>query len=158
ARGPGYGLLSIRVDGNDVFAVYNATEARRRAVAENRPVLVEAMTYRIGHHSTSDDSSAYRSVDEVNYWDKQDHPISRLRHHMLGRGWWDEEQERWRKSSRKMVMEAFEEAERKPKPNPQLLFSDVYREMPPHLRRQRAALERHLQHYGEHYPLEHFEK
>ncbi|XP_037230632.1 2-oxoisovalerate dehydrogenase subunit alpha, mitochondrial [Falco rusticolus] len=160
ARGPGYGLMSIRVDGNDVFAVYNATkEARRRAVAENQPFLIEAMTYRIGHHSTSDDSSAYRSVDEVNYWDKQDHPISRLRHYMLNRGWWDEEEEKgWRKSSRKMVMEAFEQAERKLKPNPQLLFSDVYREMPPHLRRQRAALERHLQHYGEHYPLEHFEK
>ncbi|KAM6288797.1 2-oxoisovalerate dehydrogenase subunit alpha, mitochondrial [Aegotheles albertisi] len=160
ARGPGYGLMSIRVDGNDVFAVYNATrEARRRAVAQNQPVLIEAMTYRIGHHSTSDDSSAYRSVDEVNYWDKQDHPISRLRHYMANRGWWDEEQEKgWRKSSRKMVMEAFEQAERKPKPSPQLLFSDVYREMPPHLRRQRAALERHLQHYGEHYPLEHFEK
>lgn len=47
ARGPGYGLLSIRVDGNDVFAVYNATkEARRRAVAENQPFLIEAMTYR----------------------------------------------------------------------------------------------------------------
>lgn len=58
----------------------------------------------IGHHSTSDDSSAYRSVDEVNYWDKQDHPISRLRHYMQGRGWWDEEQEKgWRKSSRKKV-------------------------------------------------------
>ncbi|KAM9590792.1 2-oxoisovalerate dehydrogenase subunit alpha, mitochondrial-like isoform 2-T2 [Morphnus guianensis] len=156
ARGPGYGLMSIRVDGNDVFAVYNATkEARRRAVAENQPFLIEAMTYRIGHHSTSDDSSAYRSVDEVNYWDKQDHPISRLRHYMLNQGWWDEEEEKgWRKSSRKMVMEAFEQAERKLKPNPQLLFSDVYREMPPHLRRQRAALERHLQHYGEHYPLE----
>ncbi|NXS42649.1 ODBA dehydrogenase, partial [Balaeniceps rex] len=78
---------------------------------------------------------------------------------MLNRGWWDEEEEKgWRKSSRKMVMEAFEQAERKPKPNPQLLFSDVYQEMPPHLRRQRAALEQHLQHYGEHYPLEHFEK
>lgn len=47
ARGPGYGMLSIRVDGNDVFAVYNATkEARRRAVAENQPFLIEAMTYR----------------------------------------------------------------------------------------------------------------
>ncbi|NXQ90948.1 ODBA dehydrogenase, partial [Nyctibius grandis] len=56
------------------------------------------------------------------------------------------------------VMEAFEAAERQPKPNPQHLFSDVYRELPPHLRRQRAALERHLQLYGEHYPLEHFEK
>lgn len=47
ARGPGYGIMSIRVDGNDVFAVYNATkEARRRAVAENQPFLIEAMTYR----------------------------------------------------------------------------------------------------------------
>lgn len=48
ARGPGYGMMSIRVDGNDVFAVYNATkEARRRAVAENQPFLIEAMTYRL---------------------------------------------------------------------------------------------------------------
>ncbi|NXO76853.1 ODBA dehydrogenase, partial [Sitta europaea] len=177
ARGPGYGLLSIRVDGNDVFAVYNATrEARRRAVAENQPFLIEAMTYRfylpfppfprifllfssIGHHSTSDDSSAYRSVDEVNYWDKQDHPISRLRHYLGRRGWWDEGQEKaWRKSSRKMVLEAFEQAEREPKPPPHLLFSDVYREMPPRLRRQREELERHLETYGEHYPLQQFQK
>ena len=56
----------IRVDGNDVLAVYNATKAAREiAASENKPVLIEAMTYRIGHHSTSDDSSAYRSVDEV---------------------------------------------------------------------------------------------
>lgn len=52
ARGPGYGIMSIRVDGNDVFAVYNATkEARRRAVAENQPFLIEAMTYRCLSHS-----------------------------------------------------------------------------------------------------------
>ncbi|XP_057567188.1 2-oxoisovalerate dehydrogenase subunit alpha, mitochondrial isoform X2 [Hippopotamus amphibius kiboko] len=160
ARGPGYGILSIRVDGNDVFAVYNATkEARRRAVAENQPFLIEAMTYRIGHHSTSDDSSAYRSVDEVSYWDKQDHPISRLRHYLQSRGWWDDEQEKaWRKQSRKKVMEAFEQAERKLKPNPSLIFSDVYQEMPAQLRKQQESLARHLQTYGEHYPLDHFEK
>ena len=65
-RGPAYGMSTIRVDGNDVLAVYNATKAARDIAAnENRPVLIEAMTYRIGHHSTSDDSSAYRSVDEV---------------------------------------------------------------------------------------------
>ena len=59
-------MSTIRVDGNDVLAVYNATKAAREiAVSENKPVLIEAMTYRIGHHSTSDDSSAYRSVDEV---------------------------------------------------------------------------------------------
>ncbi|NWI98901.1 ODBA dehydrogenase, partial [Crypturellus undulatus] len=56
------------------------------------------------------------------------------------------------------VMEAFEEAERKPKPSPRLLFSDVYEEMPPHLQRQQAALARHLRRYGEHYPLQHFEQ
>ena len=68
-RGPAYGMSTIRVDGNDVLAVYNATQAAREiAEKENKPVLIEAMTYRIGHHSTSDDSSAYRSVDEV--WNK----------------------------------------------------------------------------------------
>lgn len=56
------------------------------------------------------------------------------------------------------VMEAFEQAERKPKPNPNLLFSDVYQEMPAQLRKQQEALAQHLQTYGEHYPLEHFEK
>ncbi|KAG8448820.1 hypothetical protein GDO86_015768 [Hymenochirus boettgeri] len=140
--------------------VYNATkEARRRAVAENQPFLVEAMTYRIGHHSTSDDSSAYRSVDEVNYWDKQDHPISRLRHYMLHQGWWDDEQEKiWRKKSRKMVMEAFEEAERKQKPKLEHMFTDVYSEMPVQLKKQEQSLMKHLKLYGEHYPLDSYEK
>ncbi|KAK6470681.1 2-oxoisovalerate dehydrogenase subunit alpha, partial [Huso huso] len=160
ARGPGYGMMSIRVDGNDVFAVYNATkEARRRATAENQPFLIEAMTYRIGHHSTSDDSSAYRSVDEVNYWDKQDHPISRLRQHMVSRGWWDEEQEKaWRKQSRKRVMEAFEQAERRLKPSPDLMFTDVYHEVPPHLHRQREDMWRHVKQHREQYPLEQYDK
>ncbi|NXI23425.1 ODBA dehydrogenase, partial [Sterrhoptilus dennistouni] len=78
---------------------------------------------------------------------------------MTRRHWWDEEQEKaWRKSSRKMVLEAFEQAEREPKPPPHLLFSDVYLEMPPRLRRQREELRRHLETYGEHYPLQHFQQ
>lgn len=49
------------MDGNDLLAVYNATAAARKmALEENKPVLIEAMTYRLGHHSTSDDSTAYR--------------------------------------------------------------------------------------------------
>ncbi|NXU36295.1 ODBA dehydrogenase, partial [Drymodes brunneopygia] len=56
------------------------------------------------------------------------------------------------------VLEAFEQAEREPKPPPHLLFSDVYLEMPPRLRRQRAELQRHLETYGEHYPLQQFQK
>ncbi|CAD6188299.1 unnamed protein product [Caenorhabditis auriculariae] len=59
-KGPAYGINTIRVDGNDLLAVYNATRAARKMALENKPVLIEAMTYRVGHHSTSDDSTAYR--------------------------------------------------------------------------------------------------
>ena len=63
ARGPAYGVPAVRVDGNDVWAVRAAVaEARRMALEESTPVLVEAITYRMGHHSTSDDSQRYRPV------------------------------------------------------------------------------------------------
>lgn len=69
SRGPAYGLDTIRVDGNDALAVYAATkEARRRAVEGKKGVLIEAMSYRVGHHSTSDDSSKYRPIEEVQEW------------------------------------------------------------------------------------------
>jgi 2-oxoisovalerate dehydrogenase E1 component alpha subunit len=80
SRGIGYGIDTIRVDGNDVWAIYNVTKAARKlAVEENRPVLIEALTYRIGHHSTSDDSSAYRPKKEVEDWKRLDNPLVRLR-------------------------------------------------------------------------------
>lgn len=64
ARGPGYGMMSIRVDGNDVFAVYNATkEARRRAVAENQPFLIEAMTYRLVDVAAFSDKWSHFNTD-----------------------------------------------------------------------------------------------
>jgi len=65
-RGIAYGMHTMRIDGNDFFAVYNATkEARRIAVTYKAPVLIEAMTFRVGHHSTSDDSTTYRSGSDV---------------------------------------------------------------------------------------------
>ncbi len=94
SRGPGYGMVTIRVDGNDIFAVYNATKAAREiAVRESRPVLIEAMTYRLGHHSTSDDSTAYRSVDEMNSWEKDDNPILRFKQYLINKGWWNYEKD-----------------------------------------------------------------
>ncbi|KFM82944.1 2-oxoisovalerate dehydrogenase subunit alpha, mitochondrial, partial [Stegodyphus mimosarum] len=103
ARGPAYGIPSIRVDGNDILAVYNVTKAARQLVVEeSKPALIEAMTYRIGHHSTSDDSSAYRSVDEVRFWHQKDHPISRLRKYMENQGWWDDAREKaWKEETKK---------------------------------------------------------
>lgn len=71
SRGPGYGTLTIRVDGNDVLAVRIAVqEARRRAAEGSRPVLIEFMTYRVGSHSTSDDSGTYRPKSSVDEWSK----------------------------------------------------------------------------------------
>jgi 2-oxoisovalerate dehydrogenase E1 component alpha subunit len=90
SRGAGYGIVTIRVDGNDIFAVYNATKAARQiAVRQSRPVLIEAMTYRIGHHSTSDDSTAYRSIDEINSWEKNDNPMLRFRNYLIANNMWD---------------------------------------------------------------------
>jgi TPP-dependent pyruvate/acetoin dehydrogenase alpha subunit len=92
ARGPGYGIETVRVDGNDALAVYDAVrEARRMALAESRPVLIEAMTYRIGHHSTSDDSSRYRAKTEIDDWNATNNPITRMRAYLehprpLGQG------------------------------------------------------------------------
>ncbi|KZS13846.1 2-oxoisovalerate dehydrogenase subunit alpha [Daphnia magna] len=159
-RGPAYGMLTIRVDGNDVFAVYNATaKARQVALNEMRPVLIEAMTYRIGHHSTSDDSTAYRSVDEVRYWDERDHPISRLRNYMLSKGWWGDVQEKeWKEDCKRQVMTAFARAEKKLKPNWKEIFTDVYHEMPSHITEQLKQMEEHVQKYAEHYPLKNFSK
>ena len=88
-------MVTIRVDGNDFFAVYNATkEARNIAMKESRPVLIEAMTYRLGHHSTSDDSTAYRSVDEMNSWDKDDNPIKRFKIYLYKNNILNEEMEK----------------------------------------------------------------
>ena len=81
SRGAGYGIDSIRVDGNDVWAVREVTREARRMALEHggRPVLIEAMSYRVGHHSTSDDSFAYRARADVEDWKRRDNPITLAR-------------------------------------------------------------------------------
>lgn len=135
-RGPtGYGIPAIRVDGTDVFAVHNATkEARNYAMKHNKPVIIEAMAYRVGHHSTSDDSTAYRSAEEIEVWQNSEHPISKLQNYMQKKGWWNEEEESgYVKSVRKQVLSQISVSEKKPKADWRELFRDVYDEMPKHL-------------------------
>ncbi|XP_070578299.1 2-oxoisovalerate dehydrogenase subunit alpha, mitochondrial-like [Ptychodera flava] len=160
SRGAGYGIVTVRVDGNDAFAVYNAVkEARRIAVKESRPVLIEAMTYRIGHHSTSDDSSAYRSVDEVHHWDKQDNPIRRLRNYMMNRKLWDKEKEEaWMEEVRATVLKTFNKSERTLRPSPSTIFEDVYDEMPDRLYGQMREMEQHVGRYKDNYPVKRYKK
>ncbi|GAB4844112.1 hypothetical protein Ancab_037419 [Ancistrocladus abbreviatus] len=78
-KGPAYGIRSIRVDGNDALAIYNVVQvAREMAVCERRPILIEALTYRLGHHSTSDDSTKYRPLDEIEHWKMARNPIGKI--------------------------------------------------------------------------------
>merc|ERR1711893_12037 len=146
-------VWQLFVDGNDIFAVYNATKkAREICLNQSRPVLIEAMTYRIGHHSTSDDSSAYRSVDEVRYWDQKGHPIARFAGYLQSKGFWSMEQEKeWKNESKKQVLEAFARAEKKQKPNWREMFTEVYDEMPKDLRKQMEEMEKHVDMYKDQY-------
>lgn len=90
ARAAGYGMPGIRVDGNDVLAVYRATrEALERARAGGGPTLIEALTYRLGPHTTADDPSRYRDEAEVERWRALD-PIERYRRFLLASGLADE--------------------------------------------------------------------
>ncbi|KAJ2916143.1 hypothetical protein MD484_g4274, partial [Candolleomyces efflorescens] len=151
ARGPGYGIDTIRVDGNDVLAVLNAVrEARRRCLEQGRAVLLEAMSYRVGHHSTSDDSFAYRPRSEVEDRKRIDNPIVRFRLFLEAQGWWDAEAEADLKARlRADVMKSFKRAESLKRHELGELFSDVYAgEQPWNLREQKEELGRLLSKYG----------
>ena len=129
SRGVGYGIDTIRVDGNDIWAVREATKEARRMALEGgcRPVLIEAMSYRVSHHSTSDDSFAYRARVEVEDWKRRDNPITRLRKWLEGKGVWNEEKEQnARAKIRKDVLREFARAEKEKRGPLRWMFEDVY--------------------------------
>jgi 2-oxoisovalerate dehydrogenase E1 component alpha subunit len=145
-RGVAYGMHAIRVDGNDVFAVFAATKAARALALENggQPVLVEAMTYRESHHSTSDDSTRYRSVEEIEHWRATANPVTRLRSFLQERGWWSADEDAALFAAEKAgVLKIIAAAEAKPKPGLDSLFTDVYAELTPALKRQQAEMRAH---------------
>ncbi|SFR61326.1 2-oxoisovalerate dehydrogenase E1 component alpha subunit [Marinobacter daqiaonensis] len=152
-RAFGYKMDVIRVDGNDVLAVHEATRlARRMAVEENRPVLIEAMTYRLAAHSSSDDPSGYRSKDEEAVWREKD-PILRMRHWLQGREWWsDDEEKEIQERLRREVLETMKKAEKRPPPPLESLVTDVYDQVTPELSRQLDNLKSHIRRYPDAYP------
>lgn len=143
-RSHGFGLPSLRVDGNDYLAVYAAaTWAIERARRSLGPTLIEWVTYRAGAHSSSDDPSGYRPKDEASAWPLGD-PIDRLRRHLMAIGdWSDDDHDRLKSSVEDRVRTAQTHAESHgtlqngPAPSPRYIFEDVYKEMPNHLRCQR---------------------
>ncbi|OJI98175.1 hypothetical protein ASPVEDRAFT_161270 [Aspergillus versicolor CBS 583.65] len=160
SRGIGYGIDTIRVDGNDIFAVYEAMrDARKLALSDGgKPVLIEAMSYRVSHHSTSDDSFAYRARIEVEDWKRRDNPIIRLRKWLENEGLWNEDMEQEaRVNIRKEVLQEFGAAEREKKPAIRYAFEDVYDELTDEAKEQMAELKRILETYPEEYDLRQFE-
>jgi pyruvate dehydrogenase E1 component alpha subunit/2-oxoisovalerate dehydrogenase E1 component alpha subunit len=126
-----YGFPGERVDGNDILAVIAATrEAVERARRGEGPTLVEALTFRMGGHSSSDDPTRYREAGLVSEWERQD-PLHRFRHWLTAQGHVDPADEaRWTEELNEAIGKAIQEAEALPPPPIETMFSDVYREVP----------------------------
>jgi 2-oxoisovalerate dehydrogenase E1 component alpha subunit len=153
SRAPGYGIAAIRVDGNDVFAMHAAVrEAKKYALDNQAPVLIEAMTYRQGHHSTSDDSTRYRSKEEVDDFAQRMDPLTRLGNFLRRHTSMTAEKEAEIRSGEKVaVLKAMGQAERLPPPSLDSLFEDVYHDIPPHLMEQQKQLRDHMAKYPQKY-------
>jgi pyruvate dehydrogenase E1 component alpha subunit len=132
-----YGLPGLQVDGNDVLAVYSACrEAVDRARAGDGPTLLECVTYRLGVHTTADDPTKYRSVEEVQEWERKD-PLTRFGVYLQKKNLLEEGLEA---SVDAEIAEAVQRFEAAGPPDPLTMFDHVYAERPPHLQRQRDQL------------------
>ncbi|MCH7799382.1 MAG: pyruvate dehydrogenase (acetyl-transferring) E1 component subunit alpha [Planctomycetes bacterium] len=137
-RGPGFGIPAIRVDGNDVLAMIVATtEAVDRARAGEGPTLIEAVTYRMGLHTTADDPKVYRSDDEVDTWKPRD-PITRFEKYLIGKGLLDENRiQRTGEECEQEVLNARERFRERAVANPREVFEYIYDSLPPALQQQK---------------------
>lgn len=144
-RAEGYGIAGVRIDGNDLLTVVQTVrEAAERARSGGGPTLIEALTYRMGAHSSSDDPSRYRSEEEMHRWERVD-ALARLRRHAKWRGIWSDEVEKGaQEEAEKAVSRMISECERWPPPPVESLFEDVYERMPESLRRQKEGYLRFL--------------
>lgn len=140
-EGTGHGITTYRVDGNDFFALYETVQKARNLCLEDKgPILIEAMTYRVGAHSTSDDPSLYRKEEEVEAW-KPKCPIRRLRLYLEKKGLWNEaEEKKLIDQCLKEISEGIEIAKKTSKPPLKSLIENVYFEIPYKLTRQYEEL------------------
>jgi 2-oxoisovalerate dehydrogenase E1 component alpha subunit len=146
ARGIGYGLPALRVDGNDFLAVYAATQwASQRARSGSGATVIEFYTYRAAGHSTSDDPNKYRPADEAHHWPLGD-PLERLKAHLIALGEWsDERHVALQAQLTQQVLAAAREAEAigtlgQSKPSLKYMFEQVFKEPDWRLRQQSQEL------------------
>jgi 2-oxoisovalerate dehydrogenase E1 component alpha subunit len=138
----GYGMPGVQVDGNDVLAVYAATrQAVDRARAGDGPTLIEAVTYRIGPHSSADDPNRYRSAELTESWRQRD-PIDRLRRYLESQGHWGaEQQEHAEREAAAEIENAITAAEALPEFTAGEIFDAMFAELPAPLAEQRQLAE-----------------
>jgi len=136
-----YGFEGVRVDGNDILAVYRTTkEAVDKARMGGGPTLIEAVTYRMGPHSSSDDPKRYRTEEELAEWQRRD-PLVRFRKYLeKKRIWSDSDEKKAQGEANRQLDEAIEHAEKAPRPTLETLFTDVYQQMPWNLEEQLREL------------------
>jgi len=136
-----YGFGGVRVDGNDLLAVYTATkDAVDKARRGGGPTLLECVTYRLGAHSTSDDWKKYRSNEEVEEWKKKD-PLIRLRLYLENRSDWSESEEaKLRKQLESTINEGISRAEKIPPPAVETIFEDVFAKISASLKEQKEEM------------------
>lgn len=145
-RAVAYDIPGIRVDGNDVFAVWLTVRAAvQRALQGEGPTLIEAVTHRYGAHTTADDPGKYRDQEAMaREWRAKGDPLARLETCLREKNLWtDDHMERLTARIREEIDEAFDEAERYPKACPIDMFNHVYAEMPWHIREQQQDLEQY---------------
>ena len=140
-RAIGYGMPGIRVDGNDPLACYAVmSQAAERARAGGGPTLIEAVTYRLGPHTTSDDPTRYRSPSEVEYWAALD-PIPRYRSYLQHVGIWSERlDERVQSRSARMRTELRDAVVGAPDIDISEVFETTFADITPELERQKQQL------------------
>ncbi len=137
-----YGMPTIQVDGNDVFAVYKASkDALDRARAGGGPSFIEAVTYRLGDHTTADDARRYRDTKEVEFWLARD-PLVRIRKYLERKDLWSEEkQQKLDERAKAIVAEVVKTAEGIEKPSVEDIFDYTYAgQLPKELETQKRTM------------------
>lgn len=140
-EGIGHGMITYRIDGNDFFAIHETVAKARKECLEGKgPVFIEAITYRMGAHSTSDDPTRYRSEEELKKWEKKC-PLLRLKRYLVKQNLWDEKKEEaFLNEIKQQVDEAIEDAKQTPPPPLRSLVDQVYFTVPPSLEEQYSTL------------------
>jgi pyruvate dehydrogenase E1 component subunit alpha len=133
-RAHAYGFAGIQVDGNDVLAVYSAAKTAMDHIRAGKgPYLIEALTYRMGDHTTADDQSRYRDPKEMKYWELRD-PLDRMRKFLIRKKYWSKAKDDALMEDISKEIEAGVEAlEAMPAPQVKDIFNHMYETLPDHL-------------------------